>query len=85
MSDKVYVLSITYHSADGDGSMYINEMILGTTNESAISQVSSDLSKARIFRTEQEAWDWREAEVTGTSWQITPIDAKKVFKKRLSG
>ena len=81
--DTVYVLSATYHSGDGDGSMYMSErytgQVFGETDT-----IATDLTDAKVFYSEGEAWDYREG-APSNGWQITPISSKRLFKDKLVG
>ena len=84
VSEMVYVLSATYHSADGDGSMYLGPRYEGSSNDEVDVDTIASLSDCLVFYTEQEAWEYRESSPSN-GWQITPLPAKRVFLKRLKG
>jgi hypothetical protein len=79
-SDTIYVLSATYHSGDGDGSMYLRgEYALGGNS---VNEVATEITEAKVFYSRQDAWNYRE-DAPSNGWQITPISAKKLFTKKL--
>ena len=84
MSDTVYVLSATYHSGDGDGSMYLNGRERRSTGIGENDTIATDLTDAKVFYSEEEAWDYREG-APSNGWQITPISSKRLFKDKLVG
>ena len=81
--DTVYILSATYNSVDGDGSMYLKGEFTGPGTAN-VNEIAIDITDAKVFYSEQEAWDYRE-NAPSSGWQITPISAKKLFTKKLKG
>ena len=82
-NDTIYVLSATYHSGDGDGSMYIRGSRLNA-HGAEVNTIANDITEAKVFYSKQAAWNYRE-DAPSNGWQITPISAKKLFTKKLSG
>lgn len=41
-----------------------------------------DICDAKVFYSKQEAWNYREDNIS-SAWQITPISAKTLFTKKL--
>jgi len=82
MIDNVYVLSATYHSGDGGGSMYLGEAYITPAGD--IADTIAGLSDCLVFNSETEAWDYRETRPSN-GWQITRLPRKRIFKHRLKG
>jgi len=82
MSDNIYVLSASYNSGDGGGSMYLGESYITAAGD--IADTIADLSDCLVFDTESDAWEYRETRPS-TGWQITPLPRKRIFKHRLKG
>jgi len=79
--DKVYVLSASYHSGDGDGNMYIRgqEGPEGNT----VDTICNSLRNALVFETHSDAWYYKEHQCHSTGWQITPFTRKRLFEEKL--
>ena len=77
-NDTIYVLSMT----DSDGkSIFVKGKHAAKT---VIDNITKNLTKATVFYSKQEAWNWRE-DSASQGWQITPISAKKLFTEKLKG
>ena len=81
-SDTIYVLSATYHSGDGDGSMYLKGEYDAFSSTTHANEVANDITEAKVFYSRQDAWNYRE-DAPSNGWQITPYSAKKLFTKKL--
>ena len=82
MTETVYVLSATYHSGDGDGSMYLGHSYITASGD--IADTIAGLTDCLVFASESDAWDYRETRPS-TGWQITPVAKKRIFERRLKG
>jgi len=82
-SDLVYVLCASYHSADGDGNMYIAGKLGPETD--AMDKIVTRLAEAQIFDTRSDAWHYKENECHSPGWQVVSFTRKRLFEARLAG
>lgn len=80
-NDTIYVLSATYASNLGDGSMYISERYNGP-HIGECDTIATRIEDAKVFYSRQDAWNYRE-DAPSSGWQITAISAKTLFTKKL--
>lgn len=83
INDNVYVLSASYRSGDGGGNMYIKGP--AAINPNTLDEIVTELTEAKMFETEKDAWHYREYNAASSGWQITPISRKRLFKDKLVG
>lgn len=82
-NDTAYVLSSTYNQGTNSGSVYFKGP--AEINPNTLDECTKDLTYAKVFDTEKEAWECNEYNSATRTWQITPISRKRLFKDKLVG